>query len=117
MAVNQCTVLAPVCMFDGDSLSPLGVSYTDSDGVAISVVGASVDMTVTPVLSTTASLTYDETDTTEIAIASNTITYQIGATAIATLEPGTYSLALVVDTGTFRRTAIQQITIKRPSVA
>ena len=116
-AVNLCVTGGPVCVWLGDSLPEQTLTFVDDAGAPVSIATASVDMTVTPVLSTVATLTYDETDTTEIDRTTNVITYQIGATDMATLTAGTYTLKIITATAAFTRTLVQQLNVKTASVA
>ena len=113
-AVNLCVTGGPVCVWIGDSLPEQTLTFVDDAGVAVSIATASVDMTVARSVDGTVALTYDETDTAEIDRTTNVITYQIGATDMATLTAGTYDLVITTATTAFTRTLKQRLTVSEP---
>lgn len=115
--VNECIKLGAVCLFEGNNLPSQTLSFETDAGDPVTITSASIDMTVTKTDTTTAALTYDETDTTELSTTSGTLTYLISAADIATLSVGTYTLKITVAVGTtFTRTVIQRLDIKSPRV-
>jgi hypothetical protein len=115
-SINECVKLGNVCLFLGDSLPAQTLNFVDDAGDPVSITTASVDVTVTKTDTTVAALAYDETDTTEIDRTSGTLTYEIGATAMATLSLGSYTIAGTVATAAFTRSFIQRLDIKAKSV-
>lgn len=111
-SINECVKLGNVCLYLGDSLPAQTVNFVDDAGVAVSIATASVDLTVTKSDTTTAALTYTEADTAEIDRTSGTLTYEVGATDMATLTTGTYTIACTVATAAFTRSFTQRLDIK-----
>jgi len=115
--VNECIKLGAVCLWEDDSLPAQTLSFVDDAGDPVVITSASIDMTVTKTDTTTAALTYDETDTTELATSSGTLTYQILAADMSTLSVGTYTIAITVALGaTWTRSAIQRLDVKTKRV-
>lgn len=112
--MDRCITYQTVCLWQGDTLPAQSITFTDSAGDPVSIAAASINMTVTKTDTSTPALAYDETDTTELAVSVNQLTWLINAAAMATLTAGTYRLKIIVAAATFTQTLAQTIEVKSP---
>ncbi len=120
MAVNECIKLNNVCLYLADSLPLQTLTFVDADAAAINVSAAVITFTITKTDTTTAALSYTLAADAEVTVTgagNNIVNYFVGATDMATLTVGTYTIRVKTALGsTWTRTVTQRLDIKAATI-